>query len=78
MTNQTLNVITDFELDEPWMHDPLWQRREPGRGTCTTEGPEAHCWGLIKCHGYFNGCSCRQDDEQFNRDSTAGLQSRRN
>lgn len=43
---------------QPWMTAPLWGGRAPGCSLCGEDGPDAGCWGVALCHGYFNGCGC--------------------
>lgn len=43
---------------EAWM---LWDGWVDWVGceACATIGPGAPCWGEARCHGYHQGCGCR-------------------
>lgn len=53
---------------EPWMEWPGWQGWV-GCDRCAGDGPEAPCWGHAGCHGYLNGCGCRECMEQERREA---------
>lgn len=44
---------------EPWMRWPGWEGWV-GCDVCADLGPHAPCWGHEGCHGYLNGCGCRE------------------
>jgi hypothetical protein len=55
---------------EDWM---LWDgwTNYIGCDECNTKGPKAPCWGVKGCHGYYNGCCCKncvKDDELILQD----------
>ena len=35
----------------------------PGCNICRLSGPSASCWGRAECHGYANGCGCRECEQ---------------
>ena len=43
---------------EPWMQSSIWGAWV-GCENCREGGPDAPCWGRTSCHGYFDGCGCR-------------------
>lgn len=57
----------DIEV-QGWMLSPIWEIWV-GCDTCTELGEEAPCWGQTSCHGYWNGCGCRDCTEQDRRES---------
>ena len=63
-TRDLLVFVDDWGRLEPWMLAPTWVA-VVGCEHCALSGPEAHCWGLVGCHGYYNGCGCRDCSERF-------------
>ena len=59
---------------EPWMNARLWgsgRHESVGCSHCAEGGPEAGCWGLVGCHGFWNGCGCLDCSERDLRESLA-------
>ncbi|TDA67704.1 MAG: hypothetical protein D9V47_09270 [Clostridia bacterium] len=48
---------------QPWMEWEGWTVWV-GCDTCAGDGPEAPCWGYTGCHGYLQGCGCRECTDQ--------------
>jgi hypothetical protein len=43
---------------EDWMEWDGWTEYV-GCNICDELGPDAECWGYTGCHGYINGCGCK-------------------
>lgn len=52
---------------QPWMEWEGWGAWV-GCDRCAGDGPEAPCWGRQGCHGYYNGCGCRECVKQDARE----------
>lgn len=61
MDKSTAQSFADYHGTdvEDWM---LWEGWDEyiGCDLCDSDGPEAPCWGMAQCHGYMNGCGCRE------------------
>lgn len=53
---------------EKWMRWHGW-KFWVGCDHCTNGGSEASCWGRAGCHGYLNGCGCKDCVERDLKES---------
>lgn len=59
MADISIAIAEDWETEvEDWMLWENWQY--VGCGDCQENGPQAKCWGLKSCHGYYMGCGCKE------------------
>ena len=62
MHNQLVDILAEKwgTPVEEWMTHPIWGAETPGCNNCALRGgPQALCWGTVRCHGFVNACMCR-------------------